>query len=138
MTELMRLKINRGWSVIDNKLYDTEPIVKNKELGFIENWHEGFIEDVLWIREHRYTTEQGFMFPTTNYFSIDGGWNPDSSIIDGTYHVTLSWVKPDDYTDIEVFYSTNRFEIRDKIEFWMTDIEINYSSYLEKINAINN
>lgn len=106
----MRLRVPPGWAVSDNKFYDTDP--EYDEEGLITNWHEGFMEDVLWIQEIRYSDGR-YQAPDTGCFHIDLSWRS------GTYIAKLLHVtKTEDQPDV-VFESTDRFEIRDKIEFWL-------------------
>jgi hypothetical protein len=131
MTELVRLRIPIEWAVLDNKLYDTEPQTDENE-SFIKNWDEGFIEDVLWIQECRISKGGFFEIPKINHFSIDISWLPDSDI-NGEYHATLFWKLTDELITIEEFNSKDRFQIRDKIEFWMTDVKYFDLKYKAKI-----
>lgn len=130
MTKLLRLQVPRGWAVLDNKLYDIDPIVDN-DGSSIANWYEGFIEDVIWIQETK-LTENGLVIPKHNHFNVDVGWYPDSRI-EGEYCATLSWCSPEEMIDVEKFRSKNRFEIRDKIESWMNDLRENIELYKNKI-----
>lgn len=116
--------------VLDNKLYDTDPLTEG-DSSFITNWDEGFVEDVLWIQESSISPEGQYEIPKQNHFNIDISWLPDSSI-DGQYHAKLSWCDEDEMIDIEKLESKDRLEIRDKIEFWMSDIKLNYSLYKGK------
>ena len=127
MAELMRLSIPKGWAILDNKFFDTEPFPEEHS-ELISNWYEGFIEDVLWIQETLVTDNGEFEIPKINHFHIDISWLPDSSI-KGEYYATLSWCSPEELIDLESLTSKNRFEIRDKIEFWMADIKENYPKY---------
>jgi len=128
MSELMRLKVPRGWAVLDNKFYDTEPIPSEGSDPFIENWDEGFIEDVMWIQEAVISDSGHSILPETNYFNIDISWRPDSRI-EGQYYASLAWCSDNELRNIVLFESKNRFDIRDKIEFWMEDVKRNYSTY---------
>jgi hypothetical protein len=132
MTELLRLRIPRGWVVLDNKLYDTDP-KSDDGSSFITNWDEGFVEDVLWITECQFTESGKYEVPNLNRFDIGISWLPDSNI-DGKYYAKLSWMAEDEMTDIEKFESKDRHQIRDKIEFWMIDIESFDSVYRTRIS----
>jgi hypothetical protein len=132
MSELLRLRIPRGWAVLDNKLYDTDPKVE-KSTNFIINWHEGFIEDVMWIKECSVNNEGKFEIANNKYFNIDISWLPDSDST-GQYYANLSWHELDNMVEIEKFESKNRFEVRDRIEFWMNDIKGSNSIYHDKVN----
>lgn len=125
MADLLRLQIPRGWAVMDNNLYDTDPTLSNGSDTFIENWFEGFIEDVLWIQECQVTNDGKHEIPQSNFFTIDIGWYPDSNI-NGSYVAKLAWCSADELKTVEAFESKDRFEIREKIEFWMGDIADNY------------
>jgi hypothetical protein len=127
MSELLRLRIPKGWVVLDNKFYDTEPSTEGDSIS-ITNWEEGFVEDVLWIQESSITQDGQYEIPNRNHFNIDISWLPDSSI-HGQYNATLSWSDEDEMIGIEKFKSKDRHEIRDKIEFWMSDVKLNYSLY---------
>lgn len=131
MAELLRLRIPRGWVVLDNKLHDTDPQVREGS-SFITNWYEGFIEDVVWIQECLPTNHGEYEVPKRNCFSIDVSWRPDSNV-DGKYYATLSWVAEDEMIDIEKFESKDRHAIRKKIEFWMMDIKSFESVYRSRI-----
>lgn len=131
MADLIRMSIPRGWAVLDNKFYDVDSQMTD-DSDFIINWYEGFIEDVLWIQETQLTEKGKFVIPETNHFNLDIGWYPDSRI-DGEYCATLSWCSTQELIGLETFRSKNRFEIRDKIEFWMGDINENRRLYLNKI-----
>lgn len=113
--KLMRMQVPMNWSVCDNKFYDVDPVVDAD--GFIENWSLGFIEDVLWIREHQHCST----FPDYNYFSIDLGWYPDSSS-NGAYMAKLHWNAEDKMHLSDSFSSKDRFEIREKLEYWMGEV----------------
>jgi hypothetical protein len=130
MSDLLRLRISKGWVVLDNKLYDTEPLTGDN--NSIKNWHEGFIENVLWIQEYSINQDGRYEIPTNNHFNIDISWLPDSDI-NGQYHAMLSWCGKDKMIDIEKFVSKDRHQIRDKIEFWMSDIKQNNSTYKSKV-----
>ena len=130
MSELLRLRIPKGWVVLDNKLYDTEPLTEGNNSS-ITNWDEGFVEDVLWIQESSISEGGQYEIPKQNHFNIDISWLPDSNI-NGQYHATLSWCDEDEMIDIEKFKSKDRHEVRDKIEFWMSDVKLNYSLYKSK------
>jgi hypothetical protein len=134
MAELLRLRVPRGWAVLDNKLFDTDPIVDND--GFITNSFVGFIEDVLWIQETE-LTENGYIVPRHNHFNIDIGWYPDSRI-EGEYCATLSWCSTEEMIDVEKFISKNRFEVRDKIESWMNDLRENVEFHKAKSQSRSN
>jgi hypothetical protein len=124
MAELMRLRIPKGWIVFENKLHDVDPTTE-KSSGLITNSHEGFTEDVLWIQEYRINDNGHYEIPETYFYSIDLSWRPDGDE-NGQYYAKLNWCSFDGLYDIELFESKNRFEIRDKIEFWMNDITENY------------
>jgi hypothetical protein len=130
MAELLRIMIPRGWVVLDNKLHDTDPETDSGST-FINNAFEGFIEDVLWIQECLVNEQGSYGIPKLNYFSIDISWLPDSNI-NGRYYAKLSWMEVDEMFDVEKFESTDRFQIRDKIEFWMMDIKSVDSAYRTK------
>jgi hypothetical protein len=127
MADLLRVCIPRGWAVLDNKFYDIEPEVDG-DSDFISNWHEGFVEDVLWIQECRVNANGGYKLPEYPFFSIDLSWLPDSRI-NGSYYAKLSRCKEDDTTEVESFISTSRFEVRAKIELWMDDLQRSNSKY---------
>lgn len=124
MAELMRLRIPRGWIVFDNKLHDVEPVTEESS-DLIRNWHEGFTEDVLWIQEYCINDKGQYAIPEKYFYSIDVSWLSDGNK-NGQYYAKLHWGSVDGYDDVELFASKNRFEIRDKIEFWMNDITDNY------------
>lgn len=135
MAELMRLSIPRGWVVLDNKFFDTEPL-HEEHSELISNWYEGFIDDVLWIQETLVTDNGEFEIPKINHFNIDISWRPDSNI-KGEYSTTLSWCSTDELINLESLMSKNRFEIRDKIEFWMADIKEDYPKYKNLIPKLS-
>jgi hypothetical protein len=128
MSELMRLKVPRGWAVLDNKFYDTDPIPGEAPDSFIENWDEGFIEDVMWIQEAIISDSGHFRLPETDHFNIDISWRPDSRM-EGQYYASLAWSGNNELRNIALFESKDRFAIRDKIEFWMEDVKRNYNTY---------
>jgi hypothetical protein len=130
MSDLLRLRIPKGWVVLDNKLYDTEPLTAGHS-NSITNWDEGFVEDVLWIQESRINQDGHYEIPKLNHFNIDISWLPDCDI-HGQYHATLSWCGEDGMIDIEKFKNRDRHEIRQKIEFWMSEIKLNNSLYKSK------
>jgi hypothetical protein len=132
MAELLRLRIPRGWVVLENKLYDTDPKADETSSSII-NWDEGFVEDVLWIQECQATDNGEYGVSKINHFNIDISWLPDSNM-DGKYYATLSWMAIDEMTDIEKFESKDRHQIREKIEFWMTDIKSFESDYRTRIS----
>ena len=121
MVELLRLRMPRGWVVLDNKLYDTDPKVADGS-NFITNWEHGFVEDVLWIQECMINSQGEYVIPKINHFNIDVSWLPDSNI-DGKYFAKLNWMAEDEMYNIESFESMDRKQIRSKIEFWMKDIK---------------
>ncbi len=127
----MKIKIPRGWAVLDNKFYDTNPLV-DEGSDFINNWYEGFIEDVLWIKECSVTQDGKFEIPDKNHFYIDITWFPDSRI-NGQYYATLFWMALDEVTEIEYFESKDRFQVCKKIEFWIEDIKSFNSEYQKRI-----
>ncbi len=131
MKELVRIRIPRGWAVLDNKLYDSDPQA-DEGSSFINNWDEGFVEDVLWIQECLVNERGEYEIPKINHFNIDISWLPDSDI-KGKYYATLSWMGLDEMNDVEKFDSTDRLQIRDKIEFWMMDIKSFDSEYRSRI-----
>jgi hypothetical protein len=131
MAELMRFRIPRGWVVLDNKFFDTDPKVEEPS-ELINNWYEGFVEDVLWIRETRINERGEYEIPKINHFDIDISWLPDSSA-KGKYYATLSWNAADEVIGQEKFQSKSRFEIRDKIEFWMSSILENYQECKNRV-----
>jgi hypothetical protein len=92
---------------------------------------EGFVDDVLWIQESSIGQDGQYEIPTRNYFNIDISWLPESTL-HGQYHAKLSWCGEDEMIDIDKFQSKDRHQIRDKIEFWMGDIKLNYSTYKSK------
>lgn len=132
MIELVPLRIPKGWAVLDNKFYDVDP--KLDEDGFIINWEEGFMDDVLWITECKLLDSGKMGMPESNCFSIDLGWYPESTI-KGGYSVSL-FLDSKDRIEIDSYSNQNRFLIKDKIEFWMKDISENYSEY-KKLIALN-
>ena len=127
MSELMRLRVFRGRAVMDNKLYDVSPVLSEHSDSFIDNLHEGFIEDVMWIQEC-VVTESGYGLPKFNCFHIDISWLPDGDI-NGQYYAKLEWCSDDELRCIDWFESKDRFAIRDKLEFWMEDVKLNYARY---------
>ena len=120
MAELMKLEIPRGWTISDNKFYDTLPSIDKD--GHITNWHEGFSEDVLWIQETVFTNNK-FEIPQTECFDID------LSFLAGQYVAKLRYTSQTETHDIEVIISKDRFEVRDKIETWLRDISNNYKDF---------
>jgi hypothetical protein len=86
---------------------------------------------VLWIQESSIGKDGQYEIPKRNHFNIDISWLPDSNI-NGQYYATLSWCADDEMVDIEKFNSKDRLLIRDKIEFWMSDVKLNYSMYKSK------
>ena len=134
MPELISLKIPNGWAVRDNKFYDTEP--KFDKDGFIENWHEGFIDDVLLISECKLLDNGMYGEPQSDYFIIDISWLPESTI-EGNYVAKLTWYSDDEWNNIESISSKNRYLIKEKIEFWMMDILQNYHEYQERMIQLN-
>ncbi|WP_281615343.1 hypothetical protein [Flammeovirga sp. SubArs3] len=130
MSELIPLKIPNGWAVCDNKFYDTEPLYDKD--GFIENWHEGFIEDVLWICECKTLDNGNIGIPDFNCFNIDLGWYPESTR-EGEYKARLFWDSDNERTELDSISSQNRILIKEKIEYWMADIFENYSEYQFKM-----
>jgi hypothetical protein len=127
MAELMRLMIPRGWVVLDNKLYDTEPLTDGKDT-FITNAFEGFIEDVLWIQETIINQEGHYDIPAYNHFTIGINWLPDSKI-DGQYYAKLHWCGEEEMEEVETLETKDRFQIRDRIEYWMAEIKGWNSAY---------
>jgi hypothetical protein len=127
MADLLRICIPQGWVVLDNKFYDVEPEA-DEDGDFIRNWHEGFVEDVLWIQECRTDAQGGYRLPEHLFFSIDLSWLPDSRI-DGSYYAKLSRCEGEDTIEIELFESTNRFEVRARIEFWLNNLQHPNSAY---------
>jgi hypothetical protein len=127
MAELLRIRIPGGWVVLDNKLYDADPQTDAGSI-FINNWSEGFVEDVLWIQECLVNEQGAYEIPKINHFNIDIIWLPESSI-HGKYHAKLSWIEVDQMVEVEKFESADRLQIRDKIEFWMMDIKSFDSAY---------
>ena len=135
MSELIPLKIPNGWAVCDNKFYDTEP--KYDKDGFIDNWDEGFIDDVLWICECK-TLEDGRRgIPEFNCFNIDLGWYPESTI-EGCYTARLYWDGNDDRIEVDSISRQNRFLVKEKIEYWMQDIFTKYPDYQKKMLGLKN
>jgi hypothetical protein len=129
MSQLMRLRVPRGWAVMDNKFYDVSPVPATHSDSHIDNWDEGFIEDTLWIQECIFTgVGSGYTLPEFNCFHIDLGWYPDSRI-EGQYQARLKWCSDDELRCVDVFENKDRFEVRDKIEFWMEDVKLHYERY---------
>ncbi|WP_018344243.1 hypothetical protein [Cytophaga aurantiaca] len=131
MAELLRIGIPYGWVVLDNKLYDSDP---QADFGrsFINNWYEGFTDDVLWIQECLVNEQGEYAIPKTNHFNIDISWLPGNDI-NGKYYAKLSWMAIDEMFEIEKFDCANRFEIRDRIEYWMMDIKSFDSKYKTRV-----
>ncbi len=132
-TELMRLRVPAGWAVSMHKFYDAVPRTE-KDSTFIENWYEGFTMDVLWIQEVKYEAGKGFHVPDRETWYIDMGWTQDSRI-DGEYHAELKWSSVKKPHTVDYIQSRDRFVMRDKIEYWMMDIHINYLEYQKKMKA---
>ena len=127
--ELMKLSIPTGWVIFDNKFFDVEPIPESS--GFISNFYAGFVEDVLWL-ESVFDKEN---ISKVNYWSIDLSWLPDSRI-EGFYYLRLFWCSKNNMELIEELETKSRFEIREKLEFWLNDISSNYSIRLNKMLEI--
>ncbi|NLR95026.1 hypothetical protein [Flammeovirga agarivorans] len=127
-TELMGIQMPMGWAMLDNKFFDVDPI-EDEDGEFIKNWHEGFIEDVLWIDEVK--LENGkYNIVEKNFFSIDLGWYPDMSI-DGKYTLTLKWISNDGIVhDIDIFRNRDRYKIRKQLHHWLNDVKKNYKKYI--------
>jgi hypothetical protein len=131
MADLLRIRIPQGWAVLDNKFCDVAPEIDG-DSDFIRNWNEGFTEDVLWMQECHSDAYGGYRFPKHPFFSIDLSWLPDSRI-NGSYYAKLSRCEGEDTIEVELFESTNRFEVRTRIEFWLDDLQHLSSAY--RINA---
>jgi len=127
MADLLRIRVPQGWAVLDNKFYDAIPEIDG-ESDFIRNWHEGFIEDALWLQECHADTHEGYRLPRHSFFSIALSWLPDSNI-NGSYYAKLSRCEGDDITEVALFESTNRFEVRTRIELWLNDLQQPDSAY---------
>lgn len=114
---------------MDNTFYDVAPTPAADSDSFIDNWYEGFLGDALWIQECIFTgTESGYELPEFNCFHIDIGWHTDSRI-DGQYYARLKWCSEDELRCTARFESTDRFQVRDKLEFWMEDVKLHYDQY---------
>jgi len=131
MAELMRLRIPMGWTISYNRLFDANPIEDDDGSGWVTNWFEGFTEDVLWIQECKYDGKK-YSAPKSHSFHIDISWLPGNSI-SGQYYAKLQWCSDDELINVAQIDSQNRFEIRDKLEFWMSDISENYPEWREKM-----
>ena len=130
MAELIALKIPNGWAVSDNKFYDVEPTFDQD--GFIENWYEGFTDDVLLISECKVLDNGNLGIPQSDYFIIDISWLPESTI-KGCYVATLNWYTDEEWNKIESISSKDRHLIKEKIEYWMMDVFQNYHEYQERM-----
>jgi hypothetical protein len=127
MADLLRIRIPQGWAVLDNKFYDSVPEIDG-ESDFIRNWNEGFIEDVLWMQECRYDANGGYRLPENSLFSIDLSWLPDSRV-NGSYYAKLMRCEGEDTIEVESFESTNRFEVRTRIELLLDSLRHPDSAY---------
>ncbi len=125
----MQLAIPRGWAVVDNKFFDTDPVTR-KGSSVIENASEGFTMDVLWIFEIRMENNH-LVVPETNHYSISLGWSPDSRV-PGNYHAELNWFGVKGVIRVDDLVSSDRYEVRDRIDKWMYDIRMNYKEAHEK------
>ncbi len=130
MANLMRLKIPKGWVILDNKFHDTEPEL-DLETGLIKNWNEGFTEDALWIQEYSLSNDGKFKMSEYNYYNIDISWISQENTI-GEYFAKLSWISLDEMIEVESLSSQNRFEIRNIIEQWMENISENFKEMHNK------
>jgi hypothetical protein len=125
MAELMRFRIPGGWAVSgSNHFYDVDPVFR--EDGSIINWHEGFVEDVLWIQECRFINGK-FQCPETECLCIDLHWS------DGHYTATLAYCAPTRLYTVEFLSSPDRFQIRDKVESWLADISARHHEFMAEM-----
>lgn len=131
-TELMPVRMPEGWVISMNKLYDTEP-KHQPGSKFIENCGEGFMLDVMWIQECLLDSEtQRYTVPEYHTWAIDVGWSPDCDI-NGSYNATLQWIAKEEVVEIDYLATKNRFELRDKLEYWLYDIYLNRTVYRKEM-----
>jgi hypothetical protein len=111
---LMRLRIPMSYAVCYNQFHDVEP-GEAEEDGFLVNWSD-FSEDILQVVRMEIIDGQ-WVFPTKNKKIIDLGWYP-SGKVNGQYKLVLV---DEEWTELRVFYSRDKIEIRDTLEEWMIE-----------------
>lgn len=124
MAELMRFRLPAGWTIGFNHFYDVDPIYRDD--GWIINWYEGFVEDVLWIQECRFM-EGETRCPERDCVQIDIHWS------DGHYTATLSYVSAEGLNHVEHLSSSDRYQIRDKIESWLAEISGRHQAFMAEM-----
>jgi hypothetical protein len=124
MAELMRFRMPAGWTIGFNHFYDVDPIYQDD--GSIINWYEGFVEDVLWIQECRFINGE-HRCPERECMQIDIHWSA------GHYTATLMYISASGLNHVEHLSSSDRNQIRDKIEFWLADISARHQEFLAEM-----
>jgi len=124
MAELMRFRMPAGWTIGFNHFYEVDPMYRDD--GSIVNWYEGFVEDVLWIRECRFINGE-HRCPKRECMSIDLHWSI------GHYTATLEYTSGTGTNCVEYFNSSDRLLIRDKIEFWLADISARHQEFMAEM-----
>lgn len=126
MAELMRFRIPPNWTFGFNHFYDVDPLFRDD--GSIINWYEGFVEDVMWIQECRFIDGE-HRCPTRECMSIDIHWSS------GHYTATLTYVSAEGANCVEYLNSSDRFQIRDKVESWLADISERHQEFIAEMLA---
>ena len=126
MADLMRFRIPPNWTFGFNHFYDVDPIFRDD--GSIINWYEGFVEDVLWIQECRFINGE-HRCPERECMQIDIHW------LSGHYTATLTYVSAEGANCVEYLNSSDRFQIRDKVEFWLADISERHQEFMAEMLA---
>ena len=117
--DLMRLAIPAGWSIVVNHFYDADPV--SKDGRWIDNWFEGFDFTTIHIKDTQQIST-GWENSVTNSIIIDVSWTTPN-YVGGTYRAKLQRLSPDKvYVDEEILETSDRFKIRDTIEYWMNNI----------------
>jgi hypothetical protein len=124
MAELMRFRMPAGWTIGFNHFYDVDPIYRDD--GSIVNWYEGFVEDVLWIQECRFINGE-HRCPERECMQIDIHWSA------GHYTATLTYISASGLNHDEHLSSSDRYQIRDKIESWLADISGRHHEFLAEM-----
>lgn len=121
----MRFRLPAGWTIgFKNRFYDVDPVYGDD--GSIINWDEGFVEDVLWMLECRLVNGE-FRFPATECMSIDIHWSG------GHYTTTLTYTSRAGANCVEYLNSSDRYQIRDKIESWLADISARHQAFMAEM-----
>jgi hypothetical protein len=126
MAELMRFRIPPNWTFGFNHFYDVDPIFRDD--GSIINWYEGFVEDVLWIQECRFINGE-HRCPERECMQVDIHWSS------GHYTATLTYVSAEGANCVEYLNSSDRFQIRDKVESWLADISERHQEFMAEMLA---